>query len=165
MGAVNAIELFETLRGSVTPVQLKLPTTIKEAASPADTEKRDFESSDCIFFPVYDRAGKKGMLGFAVDGSSGEDLLAKLGFLSSFIFDRCMEIRKVTITQNNALSEREIQCLNWTAAGKTSYEIGIILDISLNTVNHYLNNASKKLNCVNRTHAVAKCVQEGLIEF
>ena len=74
-----------------------------------------------------------------------------------------MEIKKATSVQHNALSEREIQCLNWTGLGKSSYEIGIILDISLNTVNHYLNNASRKLNCVNKTHAVAKCVQDGII--
>jgi len=158
-------KLFEEIKGSVTPVYLELPTLINEQhTSEVHTEPR-FQTSEGVFFPVYDRAGKKGVVGFSASRQYDQTQFAKLGFISGFIFDKSMEIQKVTTTQNNALSDREVECLNWTAMGKTSFEIGIILDISLNTVNHYLNNASKKLNCVNRTHAVAKCVQEGLIEF
>ncbi|MDJ0614648.1 MAG: helix-turn-helix transcriptional regulator [Rhizobiaceae bacterium] len=158
-------DLFDDLRGSVSPIHLDLPVSVRETKQPEEKDHAPMQLAECVFFPVYERSGKKGMVGFSCPKPHDPDMFAKLGFLSSFVFDKSMEIKKVTTTQNNALSEREIQCLNWTAAGKTSYEIGIILDISLNTVNHYLNNASKKLNCVNRTHAVAKCVQEGIIEF
>ena len=148
--------LFRDLRSSINPVSLTLPTCLAHLHENRDNGK-------CSFFPVYDRSGHKGMIGFSVLGPESEYRLVKLGFLSNFVFDKFMEIKKDVNVQNNSLSEREIQCLNWTAHGKTSYEIGIILDISLNTVNHYLNNASRKLNCVNKTHAVAKCVQDGII--
>ncbi|MFP3803129.1 response regulator transcription factor, partial [Paraburkholderia sp. SIMBA_027] len=55
-------------------------------------------------------------------------------------------------------------CLNWTAAGKTSAEIADILGLSEHTVNHYLNRATKKLDTVNRTQAVAKALRIGLIK-
>jgi len=54
--------------------------------------------------------------------------------------------------------------LTWTAAGKTSAEIAEILGLSEHTVNHYLNKATKKLDTVNRTQAVAKALRVGLIE-
>ncbi|QOZ36955.1 LuxR family transcriptional regulator [Bradyrhizobium sp. CCBAU 53421] len=43
------------------------------------------------------------------------------------------------------LSRREVQCLEWAARGKSSWEIGCILGISRNTVAYYLENAKEKL--------------------
>lgn len=55
-----------------------------------------------------------------------------------------------------ALTAREIDCLRWSAAGKSSEEIAVILSISAHTVNTYLKVAMRKLNSVNRMQAVAK---------
>ncbi|MGV8938127.1 MAG: helix-turn-helix transcriptional regulator [Allorhizobium sp.] len=54
------------------------------------------------------------------------------------------------------LSARELECLRWSAAGKSSEEIAIILDISVHTVISYLKSAMRKLNAVNRMQAVAR---------
>lgn len=62
------------------------------------------------------------------------------------------------------ISTREQSCLAWTAEGKTSEEIGIILELSPHTVNHYLGSAARKLGATNRMHAVAKALRLGLIE-
>lgn len=61
------------------------------------------------------------------------------------------------------ISVREQACLAWTAEGKTSEEIGIILQLSPHTVNHYLGSAARKLGASNRMHAVAKALRLGLI--
>ena len=61
------------------------------------------------------------------------------------------------------LNKRELECLNWAAAGKTSGEIALIVTLSEHTVNHYLNACCKKLDSVNRTQAVAKAVRLGII--
>jgi DNA-binding CsgD family transcriptional regulator len=63
------------------------------------------------------------------------------------------------------LSQRETDCLQWAAAGKTSIETGIILGLSPHTVNQYLTVATSKLKAVNRTHAVTKAVQLGLLNL
>lgn len=60
------------------------------------------------------------------------------------------------------LTDREKECLLWTAEGKTSHEISVILKISESTINFHLKNISIKLDCVNKTHAVAKSVLLGL---
>lgn len=62
------------------------------------------------------------------------------------------------------LSPRERECLQWTAAGKTTWEIAGILEISQNTIDGYIASATKKLGAVNRTQAVAEALRRGLID-
>ena len=61
------------------------------------------------------------------------------------------------------LSEREKACLNWTALGKSSWEIGRILAISENTAVFHIKNAMKKLGTNTRAGAAVKAIQLGLI--
>lgn len=61
------------------------------------------------------------------------------------------------------LNSREKEVLQWTADGKTSSEIGQILNISTATVNFHINKSLTKLNSVNKTQAVVKAVVLGLI--
>lgn len=63
------------------------------------------------------------------------------------------------------ISQRERECLAWSARGKTVDEIATILDLSADTVRVYLKRINRKLNTANRTHAVAKAVYLGLIDF
>ena len=61
------------------------------------------------------------------------------------------------------LTEREVEILQWTAVGKTAWEIGSILNISERTVNFHLQNAMGKFGVHNKTHAAAKAMSAGLI--
>lgn len=65
--------------------------------------------------------------------------------------------------QNPSLTEREIECLKWSAEGKTYEDIGMLLGISARTVRFFLENARHKLGSVNTTHAVAAAMLRGLI--
>ena len=79
------------------------------------------------------------------------------------IFDAYDRVRRKESALPNPLSARELEVLRWTAQGKTSVEIGHILTLSDHTVNAYLTNAIKKLDCVNRTQLVAKALRLKLI--
>lgn len=61
------------------------------------------------------------------------------------------------------LSLREIECLKWTAAGKTSYEISMITGLSARTIENYIANAVQKLDAVNRVQAVAQALRYHVI--
>jgi DNA-binding CsgD family transcriptional regulator len=63
------------------------------------------------------------------------------------------------------LSKRERECLRWTAEGKASWEIGMILKISDNTVNFHIKNAMRNLGTTSRTVAVVKAIRLNLIEL
>ncbi len=124
-----------------------------------------FRMQRCAYFPTHDASGLRGAISLAGDREvlSPEEM-KDMSYISIHIFDRLAEIRNMDTRVTDTLSDREIDCLNWTAAGKTSAEIADILGLSEHTVNHYLNRATKKLDTVNRTQAVAKALRVGLIK-
>jgi LuxR family transcriptional regulator len=61
------------------------------------------------------------------------------------------------------LSDREIEVLRWTGDGKTSADIGDIINISERTVNFHINNAMVKLNAANKVSAVVKAAMLGML--
>jgi DNA-binding CsgD family transcriptional regulator len=67
--------------------------------------------------------------------------------------------------QRVKLSERERDCLGWTAEGKSSWDIGMILNISECTVNFHIKNAMRKLETTSRTVAVVKAIRLNMIDL
>ncbi|WP_246094097.1 MULTISPECIES: LuxR family transcriptional regulator [Mesorhizobium] len=63
------------------------------------------------------------------------------------------------------LSLRERECILWAARGKSSWEIGNILGISVNTVNFHIKNVMQKLDVGSRTVAAIKAVGFGIIDL
>lgn len=61
------------------------------------------------------------------------------------------------------LYPREREVLLWCARGKTSWEIGRILNLAERTVDHYAEQAMSKLQAPNRVAAVLKATRHGLI--
>ncbi len=57
---------------------------------------------------------------------------------------------------HGGLSDREQEILHWITAGKTNFEIGMILTISPNTVKNHLKRIFQKLDVSCRAQAVAK---------
>ena len=55
----------------------------------------------------------------------------------------------------SGLSSRELEIIHWVKSGKTNHEIGMILDISQNTVKSHLKRIFQKLNVTRRAQAVA----------
>jgi LuxR family transcriptional regulator, quorum-sensing system regulator BjaR1 len=67
-----------------------------------------------------------------------------------------------TDSPRDIISARELECLRWVAAGKTDWEIGMILSISAATVKFHLDRARAKLGARTRAQAVARLVLYGL---
>jgi DNA-binding CsgD family transcriptional regulator len=63
------------------------------------------------------------------------------------------------------VSPREKEVLNWLKQGKSSWEISVILGISVRTVNYHVYNIMEKLGVSNRPQAVAVASRLGLIEI
>lgn len=62
-----------------------------------------------------------------------------------------------------SLTPRELESLRWTMEGKTAWEVGNILGITERTAVLHLNNATHKLDCVNKHQAVLKALRLKLI--
>lgn len=61
------------------------------------------------------------------------------------------------------LTPREREVLQWTARGKTGWEVGQILHLSERTVTFHAENAKTKLGAASRSHAAVKAIMQGLI--
>jgi DNA-binding CsgD family transcriptional regulator len=61
------------------------------------------------------------------------------------------------------ITDRERECLTWTARGKSAWTIGKILGVSEHTVNFHLKQSMGKFGAINRMQAVVTAVRMGLI--
>ena len=61
------------------------------------------------------------------------------------------------------ITRRELDLIQWCAAGKTNWEIGEILGLSHKTVQNELGKIQRKLNAVNRTQLIAEAFRAGII--
>ncbi len=165
-GLMQTSLVFNRLRRSTTPFTFDL-----DAIDPEHVVQRvkdlfiRFGIVRGAYFPVHDIAGGRGAVTWG--GTSApftHQQMMELMYIAVHVFQRLAEIRNLEVRSSDTLSEREIDCLTWTSAGKTSAEIAEILGLSEHTVNHYLNRAARKLDSVNRTQAVAKSLRLGLIK-
>ncbi|MDO9383811.1 MAG: helix-turn-helix domain-containing protein [Hyphomicrobiaceae bacterium] len=88
-----------------------------------------------------------------------------LRLLMNYFHGQLLRINGVDTENEILMSARELDCLSWTAAGKTAWEASIILGISERTVRFHLNVAREKLKCATTTQAVAKAISHQLIEL
>ena len=58
------------------------------------------------------------------------------------------------------LSPREREVIVWLCMGKTNWEIGAILDISVYTVKNHVRSILQKLNARNRVHVVRMIIKD-----
>lgn len=134
-------------------------------------EAREFGLKSGVSFPVHTPHGESATLNLAtnLDHDRARDLIAETmphGHLfTAYLHEAVRTIfSEQTIPLKPAqLTQRERECLLWTAEGKTTWETSQILGVSERTVVFHLQNASTKLNVVNRQQAVARAVSFGLI--
>lgn len=68
---------------------------------------------------------------------------------------RVKRVRPIT------LREREV--LLWVSRGKSNYEIGVILGLSMLTIKNHMQAIIRKMNVSNRAHAAAEGLRRGEI--
>lgn len=71
--------------------------------------------------------------------------------------------RSATKPPSARLSDREAETLTWSARGKSSAEIAVILGLAERTINFHITNAMQKLGVATRIQAAVKAASEGLI--
>lgn len=168
-GLLSRSNVFRTLRQSSVPFLVDADLALQghgDAAAKTVAELFDrFDMKTSLWCPVHDPSGQRGAVSFHGNKTLFQPrCVAEISFIAAHVFSRLAYVRSLDARIPETLTDREIDCLNWTAAGKTSAEIAEILVLSEHTVNHYLNRATKKLNTVNRTQAVAKALRVGLIK-
>jgi DNA-binding CsgD family transcriptional regulator len=138
---------------------------------PADVRQVQGPGNSLTFsFPVRQRCAEAAVFGVAaaVETISSREqqsaLLREFRILANYFHGHILRINGVDSEEDLLISARELDCLKWTAAGKTAWEASVILGITERTVRFHLNTAREKLKCATTTQAVAKAVANQLID-
>ncbi|MFD2053322.1 LuxR family transcriptional regulator [Mesorhizobium calcicola] len=141
-------------------------------ANTTEDERRVFDEAATfglrsgISVPLHGPKGRFAFMSFARPSDYGfEDRSITYLELAAIHFD--LRVARLTdsrsVNEYPEMSAREKECILWTARGKSSWEIGKILEISVNTVNFHIKNVMRKLDSGNRTAAAIKALNFGII--
>jgi len=87
-------------------------------------------------------------------------------------FEMLIEIVKARLNRNDSiqqkptlanLTNREIEALTWSARGKSSNDIAVLMNVSERTVNFHITNSMRKLDVATRIQAAVKASIAGII--
>ena len=123
--------------------------------------KLDFGIKTCLSAGVRGANGACSYFAFSnFDAKQTDKLRLLLDILTPHFhlsYERCASAWKSERPAQPAalLSKREEEMLRWVAAGKTNWEISVILKVSLNTVKFHLKNVFQKIGVENRWSAIA----------
>ncbi|RLQ89139.1 helix-turn-helix transcriptional regulator [Notoacmeibacter ruber] len=164
--------VFESLRKTTLPVVYDLD--LDDENGPCERKRlarelfKSFGHHNGIYIPTVTPTGLRGAVGLAgrrEEMTTGES--AGLAYMCTQLFERIVRLDadvQKPIGNIPPLTGRELDCIRWTADGKTSAETAEILNTTANTVNHYLTSASNKLRTLNKTHTVAKALRLKLLD-
>ena len=134
-------------------------------------EARSFGLSAGLTFAVHEQPGVTGLFSLARDkvlDLEGQELAALVGraqMFASLLHHAVarIDLPKLLPEQTSPLTPRERECLQWTADGKTAWEIGRILSIAERTVVFHINNVVQKLGAANKMQAIVRAVALKLV--
>lgn len=126
------------------------------------SEKHAAGLDSAVFLPLFCERARGTLLIMPGARSLPIEAYGDLHLYALYLFARLTSLLQPRPTAT-PLAPREIECLRWSAAGKTSSEIAGIIGVSENTVNSYLSSAAQKMNAVNRVQTVAHAIRLGLL--
>lgn len=128
-------------------------------------------SSGCrtgVALPVRGRNGQFSILSFWHDQpktfrQAVADHFCQLHTLALYVHDAAFRLRDQP--RDHGLTDVELECMKWTALGKTAWEISVLLGLPERTVHYHLAEASRKLGAPNKTAAVCTALRAGLLDY
>lgn len=126
-----------------------------------------------VTLPIHGARGELGIVCFASASKPSQHvqretlhLIPELSSFRDFIFESSLKfIKHCGKTSGDIhITCRELECLKWGARGKSSWEIGHLLNCSEATVNFHFNNIRRKFNTNSRQQAVVRAISLGFID-
>jgi LuxR family quorum sensing-dependent transcriptional regulator len=148
-------------RKTFTWADVAIPPDDKLAKSVMAISFTDYSLRHGFCVPIQGLNGYQAGISFA--GFEVEDVMdanATLQLIGIYAFNRLANL-KSTRKERGVLTDREREVLRWTAAGKTAWETGSILNIAEDTVNKHIASVMRKLGVYSRTQAVAESIRRG----
>jgi LuxR family quorum sensing-dependent transcriptional regulator len=128
--------------------------------------RSDFGFGNGFSIPIFGSTGANGFMSFGIKGLK-PDLPTHnkrtIHLITLYAADRIGSLRSTQSAYKPIVTNRQREVLTWVAAGKSSWEIGEILNISARTVEEHAQRVLQRLGAVNRTQAVAIAIRDRLI--
>jgi LuxR family quorum sensing-dependent transcriptional regulator len=119
-----------------------------------------------LCMPVHGMNGYQAGLSLSGhDIENTEEARGAIELITMYAFNRFVVLKSRQPAKPNTLTLREREVIRWVAAGKTAWDVSVILGISEDTVNKTATAAMQKLNAHTRAQAVAEAITRGLIAF
>lgn len=125
-----------------------------------------------VTLPIHGANGELGVLCFVADTKPDKSFeresirnIPELSCFRDFIFETSARFMKhpAQVEQTVTLTPRELECLKWSATGKSSWDTGQILHCTEAAVNFHFTNIRRKFNTSSRRQAVVKAIRMGII--
>lgn len=125
-----------------------------------------------VTLPIHGARGELGIVCFVSDVKPGQHFqreathhIPELSCFRDFIFESSLQfIKHPCLTKNNVqITHRELECIKWGALGKSSWEIGDLLNCSEATVNFHFCNIRRKFNTKTRQQAIVRAINLGMV--
>lgn len=174
---------FEREYYRLDPVVLLAPCMSRPFSWEWLKQRRDLPARQRLIFEEASEAGLRSGVSVPLHGPGGRVAVAsfasgaervcttaaasRLNALASQFHIAFSEISRAAPSTADVveLSQRERDCLAWAAQGKSSWDIGMILNISENTVNFHIKNVMRKLETTSRTVAIIKAIHLNLFSL
>lgn len=118
--------------------------------------------TDGLLVPIHTIKGHGGLVSVATKDALTKEALNAMTFMSLVVHNQLSAMQQSDASELEGFTAREIECLQWSAAGKTDEEIAKILGLSVKTVYYHIDGAKRRINASSRTHAVASAIRIGL---
>lgn len=175
----EALELALAARPHLVLMDLRMP--VMGGAQAIREIRKVLPQTRFVVLTVYDNdeelfeALRAGAKAFLLKDVSREELVSVMRSvaagkahlqpeLTSMLLDRLTEIPDASQVEVH-VTEREVAVLQLLAQGESNKEIAVGLSISEHTVKSHVGNILAKLEARDRTEAVTKAIQKGLIQI
>ena len=163
----EALSLINTLQPDVCLIDIEMP--IMSGLEVA--EQLNKQNSDCrvIILTTFARPGyleralKANVYGYLLKDGPSEELAQSIRNVIKGKKEISPELIFGSLKQENPLTEREIEILNFASKGKTTKEIAEQLFLSHGTIRNYLSEIINKLEAKNRIEAISIAEEKGWI--
>ena len=140
-----------------------IPPDDQLAKSVMTIAQSDYRMRHGFCVPIHGLSGYQAGISFAgFDVEDAKEANATMQLIGIYAFNRLANL-KSTCREQRILTDREREVLRWTAAGKTAWDTGDILNIAPDTVNKHIASAMRKLDVYSRAQAVAESIRRGEI--
>lgn len=122
-----------------------------------------------VVVPMHSPFGRFGILsaasGLSADEWAGQKarFMANVAILAMTVHQCAERLHQKHLLDGNFLSDREREVLFWSAQGKTSDDMALLLNITERTVRKHIASAMDKLGATSRTQAVVYALSRGLV--